>query len=140
MAHRVAWSPRAIEDLEAIAQYISADSSAYAATVVKTILRAISHAFPLLVVLFPELGEEKIRECYLQLSRESPDRRSGGLPSQPYCIGDDCWMLRTMIFQHTHKTQFKWALITPPLGAPYFNFLAFPKIRVNRARNSDPTS
>jgi plasmid stabilization system protein ParE len=38
MAHRVAWSPRAIEDLEAIAQYIAADSSAYAATVVKTIL------------------------------------------------------------------------------------------------------
>jgi plasmid stabilization system protein ParE len=38
MAHRVAWSPRAIEDLEAIAQYISADSCAYAATVVKTIL------------------------------------------------------------------------------------------------------
>jgi hypothetical protein len=28
MAHRVAWSSRAIEDLEAIAQYISADSSA----------------------------------------------------------------------------------------------------------------
>lgn len=27
MAHGVAWSPRAIEDLEAIAQYISADSS-----------------------------------------------------------------------------------------------------------------
>jgi plasmid stabilization system protein ParE len=39
MAHRVAWSPRAIEDLEAIAQYIAADSSAYAATVVKTILQ-----------------------------------------------------------------------------------------------------
>ena len=38
MAHRVAWSPRAIEDLEATAQYISADSSAYVATVVKTIL------------------------------------------------------------------------------------------------------
>jgi plasmid stabilization system protein ParE len=30
MAHQVAWSPRAIEDLEAIAQYIAADSSAYA--------------------------------------------------------------------------------------------------------------
>ena len=40
MAHRVAWSPRAIEDLEAIAQYISADPSAYAATLVKTIVNA----------------------------------------------------------------------------------------------------
>lgn len=38
MAHRVAWSPRAIEYLKAISQYISADSSAYAAIVVKTIL------------------------------------------------------------------------------------------------------
>lgn len=37
MVHRVAWSPRAIEDLDAIAQYISADSNAYAATVVKEI-------------------------------------------------------------------------------------------------------
>lgn len=31
MAYRVAWSPRAIEDLDAIAQYIAADSTAYAA-------------------------------------------------------------------------------------------------------------
>ena len=48
MAYRVAWSPRAVEDLEAIAQYISADSAAYAAAVVKTILktaRNLSH-FP----------------------------------------------------------------------------------------------
>ena len=38
MAYRVAWSPRAVEDLEAIAQYISADSAAYATAVIKTIL------------------------------------------------------------------------------------------------------
>lgn len=38
MAYRVAWSLRAVEDLEAIAGYIAADSSAYAAAVVKTIL------------------------------------------------------------------------------------------------------
>ena len=38
MAYRVVWSPRAVEDLEAIAQYIAADSNAYAAAVVKTIL------------------------------------------------------------------------------------------------------
>ena len=40
MAYRVAWSPRAVEDLEAIAQYISADSAAYATAVIKTILKA----------------------------------------------------------------------------------------------------
>jgi len=34
MAYRVEWSPRALEDLEAIAQYIAADSEAYAAAVV----------------------------------------------------------------------------------------------------------
>lgn len=38
MAYRVEWSPRAVEDLEAIAQYIAAVSSAYAAAVVQTIL------------------------------------------------------------------------------------------------------
>ena len=65
MAHRVAWSPRAIEDLEAIAQYISADSSAYAATVVKTILNTTRNLsrFPYAGRIVPELGDENIREC-----------------------------------------------------------------------------
>ncbi|HEX7774367.1 MAG TPA: type II toxin-antitoxin system RelE/ParE family toxin [Pyrinomonadaceae bacterium] len=60
MAHRVAWSPRAIEDLEAIAQYISADSSAYAATVVKTILNTTRNLsrFPFAGRIVPELGDE----------------------------------------------------------------------------------
>ena len=81
MAYRVAWSLRAIEDLEAIAQYISADSSAYAATVVKTILRATRNLsrFPFAGRIVPELGDENIREWSLNLS----DQRSGGLPSQP---------------------------------------------------------
>ena len=66
MAHRVAWSPRAIEDLEAIAQYISADSSAYAATVVKTILNTTRNLsrFPLAGRIVPELGDENIREWF----------------------------------------------------------------------------
>ena len=38
MAYQVEWSPRAVEDVEAIALYIAADSMAYAATVVKKIL------------------------------------------------------------------------------------------------------
>ena len=38
MAYRVEWSQRAIEDLEAIAQYIALDSTEYAHAVVKTIL------------------------------------------------------------------------------------------------------
>lgn len=66
MAYRVAWSPRAIEDLEAIAQYISADSTAYAAAVVKTILdtaRNFSH-FPFAGRIVPELADESIREWF----------------------------------------------------------------------------
>ena len=54
MAYRVEWSPRAIDDLEAIAQYIAADSEVYAASVVKTISQpqAISRAFHFRVGLF----------------------------------------------------------------------------------------
>jgi len=40
MAYRVEWSPRAIEDLEAIAEYIALDSTAYSRAVVKTILES----------------------------------------------------------------------------------------------------
>lgn len=66
MAYRVAWSPRAVEDLEAIAEYISADSAAYAATVVKTILNTAGSlsSFPFSGRVVPELGDESIREWF----------------------------------------------------------------------------
>ena len=66
MAYRVAWSPRAVEDLEAIAEYISADSSAYAAAVVKTILNTSRNlsSFPFSGRVVPELGDESIREWF----------------------------------------------------------------------------
>lgn len=63
MAYRVVWSPRAIEDLEAIAQYIAADSSVYAAAVVKRILntaRRLSQ-FPFAGRIVPELADDSIR-------------------------------------------------------------------------------
>ncbi len=66
MAYRVEWSPRAVEDLEAIAQYISADSAAYAAAVVRTILitaRNLSH-FPRSGRIVPEIADESIREWF----------------------------------------------------------------------------
>jgi toxin ParE1/3/4 len=71
MAYRVAWSPRAVEDLEAIAQYISADSAAYAAAVVKTILntaRNLSH-FPRSGRVVPETADESIRELFAYSDR-----------------------------------------------------------------------
>jgi toxin ParE1/3/4 len=66
MAYRVAWSPRAVEDLEAIAEFISADSTAYAAAVTKTILNTARNlsSFPLSGRVVPELGDETIREWF----------------------------------------------------------------------------
>ena len=66
MAHRVIWSPRAIEDVESIAAYISQDSEAYAASVVRTILskaRRLSD-FSHLGRIVPEFGDETIREIF----------------------------------------------------------------------------
>jgi len=66
MAYRVKWSPRAADDLEAIAQHISLDSIAYSKAVVKTILditRKLSH-FPLSGRIVPEFNDENIREWF----------------------------------------------------------------------------
>ena len=66
MAYRVEWSPRAIEDLDAIAQYIAADSTAYAAAVIKTVLNTTRKLspFPFSGRVVPELGDENIREWF----------------------------------------------------------------------------
>jgi toxin ParE1/3/4 len=66
MAYQVEWSPRAIEDVEAIALYIAADSTAYAAAVVKKILdttRNLSR-FPSAGRVVPEFSDENIREKF----------------------------------------------------------------------------
>lgn len=66
MAYRVVWSPRAIEDLEAIVQYIALDSTAYAAAVLETILsttRKLS-PFPFSGRVVPELDDAGIREWF----------------------------------------------------------------------------
>ena len=66
MAYRVIWSPRAVEDLEATAQYIAVDSTVYAAAVVKRILntaRRLSQ-FPLSGRIVPELADDNIREWF----------------------------------------------------------------------------
>jgi toxin ParE1/3/4 len=66
MAYRVVWSPRAVDDLEAVAQYIAADSTAYAAAVVKTILNTTRNfsRFPFSGRVVPELGDDSIREWF----------------------------------------------------------------------------
>lgn len=64
MAYEVVWSPRAIEDVEAIAIYISADSTAYAAAVVKKILIATRRlaSFPFSGRVVPEFDDDSLRE------------------------------------------------------------------------------
>ena len=66
MAYRVVWSPRAVDDLEAVAQYIAADSTAYAGAVVKTILNTARNfsRFPFSGRVVPELADESIREWF----------------------------------------------------------------------------
>ncbi|HEX2091914.1 MAG TPA: type II toxin-antitoxin system RelE/ParE family toxin [Longimicrobiaceae bacterium] len=62
MAHRVVWSPAALEDAEAIASDIARDSTRYAATVARR-LRDTARSlrdFPLSGRIVPE--EESIRE------------------------------------------------------------------------------
>ena len=64
MAHRVTWSARAVQDVEAIAAYISADSPAYANAVVKRIVnltRSLS-GFPNSGRMIPEFQDPSIRE------------------------------------------------------------------------------
>jgi len=64
MAYSVVWSPRAIEDVNAIATYIARDSPAYASTMVSKILdgtRSLS-SFPLSGRVVPEFGDECLRE------------------------------------------------------------------------------
>ena len=66
MAYQVVWSPKALEDLEAIATYISRDSASYAASVVNKILEVTRHLsnFPFSGRIVPEFNEEAIREQF----------------------------------------------------------------------------
>lgn len=64
MAHRVAWSQRALRDLEEIADYIAADSPTYAAIVVKKIVNLAKtlRQFPRAGRKVPEFDDENVRE------------------------------------------------------------------------------
>lgn len=64
MAYQVEWSPKALDDVEAIAVYISRDSASYAAAVVKKILdvtRSLSHC-PSSGEVVPEFDDDSIRQ------------------------------------------------------------------------------
>jgi toxin ParE1/3/4 len=66
MAHRVVWSPRALADVQAIAEYVAKDSASYASTVVRKILASTRSLadFPFSGRIVPEFEEETLREVF----------------------------------------------------------------------------
>ncbi|HAA28430.1 MAG TPA: type II toxin-antitoxin system mRNA interferase toxin, RelE/StbE family [Cyanobacteria bacterium UBA8553] len=71
MANQVNWSPKALEDVDAIVAYIARDSASYAATVVQKILDTTRNLskFPLTGRIVPEFGDESIREKFAYSDR-----------------------------------------------------------------------
>ncbi|MHC5743254.1 MAG: type II toxin-antitoxin system RelE/ParE family toxin [Nostoc sp.] len=67
MAYQVVWSSKALEDVEAIATYISRDSTAYTAAVVQRIIDVTRHLsnFPFSGRIVPEFGDDNIREKFV---------------------------------------------------------------------------
>ncbi len=66
MAYRVVWSPKAVEDVEAIASYIARDSPSYAAAVVQKVLEITNSLKENATEgrLIPEIEESKIIEQF----------------------------------------------------------------------------
>jgi addiction module RelE/StbE family toxin len=66
MAYQVVWSPSALEDIEAIASYISRDSVFYAGTVVQRIINSTRNLenFAFAGRIVPEFGSKSIREVF----------------------------------------------------------------------------
>lgn len=67
MDYRVTWSPEALDDVEAIAEYIERDSPAYARAVVQKILASTRKlvSFPQSGRVVPELDDDAIREVFV---------------------------------------------------------------------------
>jgi addiction module RelE/StbE family toxin len=79
MAHTVVWLPEAIDDLDGIAAYISADSPAYGSSLIKRSLQTVRRLadFPLLGTMVPEWEDPAIRPCviynYRMIYRVQPE-------------------------------------------------------------------
>ena len=66
MAYEVVWSPTALEDIEAIASYISRDSISYACAVIRKIIRSTRSlsSFTFVGRIVPEFDDLSIREVF----------------------------------------------------------------------------
>ena len=67
MDYRIIWSPQALEDIEALAGYITRDSLTYAESTVERILEAPERLrqFPKLGRVVPERNHEDVRELFV---------------------------------------------------------------------------
>ena len=67
MDFKLIWSPQAIEDIEAIAEYIARDSAVYAESTIERIFEASEKLiqFPKLGRIVPEKNDESIREIFV---------------------------------------------------------------------------
>ena len=67
MARRVAWSRRALQDIEGIAEYVAGDSPTYAGIVVKKIFNQTKMLaqFPRAGRKVPEFDDENVRELII---------------------------------------------------------------------------
>lgn len=67
MDYKLIWSPQAIEDIKAIAEYIGRDSNIYAESTVEWIFQAPEKLiqFPKLGRVVPEKNNETIREIFV---------------------------------------------------------------------------
>lgn len=67
MDFKLIWSPQAIEDIEAIAEYIARDSIFYAESTVEQIFQAPEKLmqFPKLGRVVPEKNDDSIREIFV---------------------------------------------------------------------------
>ncbi|MFT5124839.1 MAG: toxin ParE1/3/4 [Verrucomicrobiales bacterium] len=67
MAHKIVWSPQALEDIDSIADYIARDSEMYAVSVAQSLFEAPAKLleFPLLGRVIPESQTESMREIFV---------------------------------------------------------------------------
>ncbi|HNW36444.1 MAG TPA: type II toxin-antitoxin system RelE/ParE family toxin [Candidatus Ozemobacteraceae bacterium] len=67
MAHKIIWSPEAVEDLDSIAEYIGKDSPGYAGNVVGKVFDIATEIihFPEAGRIVPELSDPGIRERFV---------------------------------------------------------------------------
>lgn len=91
MAHRVAWSRRALSDLEEIADYIAADSPTYAAIVVQKIVNLAKtlRQFPRAGRKVPEFDDENVRELIAYSYRVIYRLQADEIISLPSFTGSD---------------------------------------------------